>query len=375
MKKSIAIVLTMILIIISISETNARSHTPYVSIYTSEIGLQVISYSKEWIEKEKLAQVYKELLSNVHGYEINNLKTIYIYPEAREGVDGYYNDDIRNDRSGNLYCGDKAYIEIFNGDKYNSIEKIGRVLSHEYGHHFTTYYLVKSEKKYYTDWYTTEYARLRKLEKPKTDVINHKWDIAEIAAEDYVELFGSKNAKTSYDFKDTNERLSNNIVEYSYTNRIFNLIPQENLEIPLATEIKGLYAYWIKLMGVTAMAEPKLYKKPNFISLTSSNSFISGKKYDVKWEEAVGKGPFEYTVVMYPIGNPAFPKPIKTVKSGESLEATFGTVIKRGADGAMYGILENFEGQYEFKIFIKDSDGFMYSSEPLQFNFDLNENR
>ncbi len=375
MKKFVHIVTLIITVIVIKFSIYAEVNYNPVQIYISEVGPDIISYSDKWNTQEKLKQIFDELYNNFHSDEINSLKYIYIYPNSPYGIRGaYYESSILINNNKYLY-GDNAYIEIFNGDEYD-LQQIASVLAHEYGHHFTFYYLINSENKYYNQWYNTEYARIRQLHKYK-DVdygttneytYRHEWDITEILAEDYVQLFGSPLAKTSTDFKDITECLEENIMEY-YIESTYNSLPQENLNLPLATEVDGLYNYWLNLAGYTSN-QPTISKKPiPYLKNSEVVYFGNNIKYTIAWDEILDGNIYEYTLIMYPTENPYFPVAIKTVVTGEEMSANLGSDVKYNEKDELYGILECMEGEYEIKLFIKDSKGFIFSSEILYYDF------
>jgi hypothetical protein len=373
------ITLSAVLVIINVSFVYAKPRLEYgqpLKTYTSSSGLDIVSYSPKWSTDKKLDEVYKELLNNFHADELNYLDAIYIYPDSPDGTNGYYYEAATINKEGKYSYGKDAYIEIFNGDDYNDISQMAWVLSHEYGHHFTFYYLVTAENKYSNQWYDTGYAKIRKLAKydkvnynnDDPDTYMHRWDITEIAAEDYVQLFGSPLAKKSTDYKDVAERLKDNMSDYSYLNSSYNLLPQENLSLPLAADVDGLYNYWLNLTGYTA-AQPSLSDKPiPYISNVEKVYFDSNKKYTLKWNEIPDNKAYEYTVVMYPKDMSYFPIPIKTVKTGEEMVAYIGSDVKHENNDA-YGILEQFEGEYEIRVFVKDINNFMFVSQTLYYDF------
>lgn len=344
--------------------------------YTPIIGPKIVSYSKQWDSAEKLEEVYNELLNNFYSDEINYLDSIYIYPDSPEGINGAYYESSTINNRGKYSYENNAYIELFNGDEYVDISQLALTLAHEYGHHFTFYYLITSENKYYNEWYDTKYAQIRQLHKYEDinygtlDEISytHQWDIAEILAFDYVQLFGSELAKKSFDYKDITERINEGIVDY-YTPNNFNLLPQENLILPLAADVDGLYEYWLDLAGSYG-CQPKLQEKPiPYIKEIEDVYYGDNKKYTIAWTEVPGNKIYEYTLIIYPTGMPFFPTAIKTVVTGEEMEATIGSEVINYDDGNIYGFLEDLKGEYEIRVFVKDSDNFIFSSETLFYDF------
>lgn len=365
--------ISLITFIFSIFLLRSVSAEEYNIVASYKVNnLTFTSYSENWDEK-KLIELYQELLENFHGDEINHLSAIYLYPDSPYAVNGYYYEDLIIDEYGKYVFGNNAYIEIFNADRYDTIQKIAPVLSHEYGHHYTISNISIYENKYYNEWENSEYIKIRNLKNYPVSydgkTSHYKWDITEIAANDYVQLLGSKNAKLSTEYKDAIENLEADEKELIYFNDTFNIKPQANTEIPLAAEVIGLYEYMLKISGHTSKQFP-ITKKPVITSITETKTLLNASQYKITWSQALGKGPFEYTAVMYPKGNSFIPIPIKTVKDG-SLEAVFGNAIKKNDDGTYSTILRNYEGEYEFRIFVKDRNNFIYSSEPVYYNFSL----
>ncbi len=333
--------------------------------YQSTLGPKIISYSKNWNTKEKCMQVYKELMKNYVSSEIYKLKYIYLYPDIEAGVNGYYSPDVTL-KNGSYAMGDNSYIVILGCDETTSVSNISKTLSHEYGHHFTTYYLVTSEGTYGKGWINSKYAKIRGLS-TNNSVINYnsisgssKWDISEIAANDYVELFGAYSNKTSTDYKDVKERADGGLSSTSLLN--YNSNPQANLDIPLATQVSGLYDYWIGLAG-GATTKPQAKPMP---TLKIQKKYLVQSKYnlyEIVWD-SVASGNYEYTIIMHPSSNSANITPIKTTKTGEQNIAYIGSYA-----GTAKTLIENYSGSYTVRIFCKDQSGFVYEGNKLTINF------
>ncbi|WP_105615016.1 hypothetical protein [Vallitalea okinawensis] len=344
-----------------------------VSVYKGQEGTRIISYSNNWKDVKKLELLYHELLNNFHGEELKYLEGIYLYPQ-KEDVAAYYYDDYY-ERDGGISLGKKARIEIYNMDEYNQIEEIARVLAHEYGHHFTTYYLIEKERKGQKQWTETEYAKIRqfymyplvKSYDDKLDPLKHRWDISEIAAEDYVQLFGSDLARNSIDFKDVEERLEDSIYQYSYTNVDFNLIPQENLDIPLAADVVGLFEYWYeKVTGTKPVIMPQTLSYTNLI--IEENDVLEGyKSHLVNWIPI--NDAEEYTLIMYPKGDNSFPEPIKRIEKSDKTVARLGSGIKSLDDGRVNAIKKDLKGTYSLTLFARDQFGFIHRVADEDINF------
>ena len=330
-------------------------------------GLTITSFSELW-DAESLQSLYDELLLNTHGDELALLGHIYLYPDAPDGVAGNYFEDVSYNRNGTLSFGANAYIELFNMDRRLAATDVAHVLAHEYGHHYTIVNITAAERRYYSEWGRSEYARVRNLAAFPVEYgmgASRLWSITEIAANDYVQLLGSPNARRSFDYPDANERLDNDIscAAPSY----FNKRPQENSSLPLAADVEGLYNYLLGVGGYTA-AVPAIVKPPVIEGITADESFLN-PKYTITWTAAEGNGPFEYTAIMFPMAFSAMVEPLRTVMDHEALSAVFGTVTRDGENGSMRAILDYYAGDYVFVVYAKDADGFMYASKPVVYSF------
>ncbi len=353
-----------------------KGYSTPVCDYTTASGLKIESYSKYWNTKEKLRQVYVELTKNTIGSEIKALKTIYLYPDIEEGVAGYYSADVAMNNAGEFKMGVGSYIVVLGCDTGSSLSYIAQVLTHEYAHHFATYHLVTNEKKYGQGWLDTEYAKIRDLKKyTKTVYYNpitseHKWDIAEIIANDYIELFGAPSSKTSIDYKDAKERLEEGLGDLDYRFIAFNADPQENLEIPLATSVSGLYKYLTTLSGVVS----KTLITPKMPQMTVAKKYILLSKYKgfvIEWDPINDGKTYEYTLVMHPANNSENIIPIKTLYEGEKMQAYIGSYKDDGFESSR-AVIESFSGKYEVRLFIKDDKGFVFEARSISIDFNEN---
>lgn len=332
-------------------------------------NLTIISYSKSW-KNGKLVQLYEELLKNFHSDELNYLSKIYIYPNSPLGINGLYFEDIQI-KDGKYTFGKNSYISLYNGEKFNSISSIAPILSHEYGHHYSIFNMLKTEGIYYHNFENSKYAKLRNIKNFPVYYIGHTedeeyhWDLLELMADDYVQLLGSPNAKASKDYKSSDELANNK--KFNNSGIYFNLKPSLNPYIPLASEVEGLYNYFLEIGGYTAL-QPKLKKEPVLSNVYTSKALNSEPSYKIKWSEAEGKGPFEYTLIMYPTSNPFSPVPLKTVKTGEKMEAIFGSYVIKNRIGTST-ISHKYEGEFKIKLYVKDASGFIYDSEAVTFDF------
>lgn len=97
--------------------------------YRSPEGIHFVSYSTLWNE-QKLKELYESLLKCEHGEELSTLKQVILDPGPSEGKSG--------SRVGS-YNADTQVIRLFEVDT----TPVVRTLIHEYGHHFTYYWLQK----------------------------------------------------------------------------------------------------------------------------------------------------------------------------------------------------------------------------------------
>lgn len=359
------------------NNTQGASSSSYgdpLASYIGENGITIISYSPNWKSEDKLKAIYNELLKNTHGTEIAYLSTVYIYPNKSShysnDFSSFYHEDYSVNKYGRFVFGHDCTIEIYDADQYKDISQMARVLAHEYGHHFTFYYLMTEENLSKDKWIKSKYAKIRKLEDfplvtylgENQKTYSHEWDIAEILAEDYIQLYGSQLARKSRDYLDVKERIISNNIDYYYYYSDFNLLPQENLDLELAADVEGLVDYLNDLSRVMPSRQPEKIVVKQPILSTINNVYKSYNEYIWEWPKVnfiEMKNQYEYTLVINPSGENDYPLPLKTAYSGEVLTAVTGSALdlKKGL-----GIMTNFEGDYEVRVFVKDRNGFMHSS-------------
>lgn len=378
-KYRILLLISIISFIVSkgIFAQNRSGYGKPLATYKAAEGFTITSYCSNWNTYSKLREIAKELLSNEYGEEIAYLENIYIYPDSPDGVLAYTHYDLSRNYSGNYTYKDNAYIEIFDGNQYNNTKDMAWVLSHEYGHHFTIYHMINKENKFFNEWKSTGYAQVRNIVgHPKisyeTDAIGdlYKWDIMEMVAEDYVQLFGSPNARRSIVYKDIQQKVHEDINSQFNHTPAFNMKPQNNLEIPLAADVRGLEEYWRNLANLPKQKSNKVPKRPN-LKLVTKKEVASGRyQYRIEWEELPSNEKYEYTLVSYPEGEYGFPYPVKTVKPGEATYAIIGNALKTNPiTGKHQFILDDYNGRYTFDLYMKDTDNKIYRGEPLSVNF------
>lgn len=335
-----------------------------VAEYKGENGLLIKSYSMEWRDEEKLKSVYEEVVHNIHGEEMKYLKMVCLYPDKR-GVAAYYYSDIQN-MDGHYYIGKNARIELYNMDAYGSVDEYARIISHEYGHHFTTYYILKEEGLIYDDWEKSRYAKVRQLDhnelvstwcgNSEEERGNHKWDLAEIAAEDYVQLLGSPTGKKTVYYEDVQQRLLEKKEQYSYSSLNYNLLPQENLDIPLAGDMPELYTYFYSMISTYPHEYPPLEIERTKLFMNQRN-VVNMTQYFISW--APVSGVTEYTLAILREGE-ELPEPIKTLTPGDYMEAVLGAGITKDEGGKYLLMKQELDTYYRVFLFGKDEYGFMH---------------
>ncbi|MDX8361144.1 S-layer homology domain-containing protein [Cytobacillus sp. IB215316] len=167
--------------------------------YTGDSGVTIESYSSKWKTEEQLIEVEQELLRNKHGEELELLGKVVLlpdYPAGDETLGQYFALYELRGTKWSLLPDRKIYL--YGVDDFATVPEIAQTLSHEYGHHFTFYHLIEGENLEPDEWMKSNYAEVRSLS------TNHKahsdgsgdyvWGLAEILAEDYVQLFGTELA-------------------------------------------------------------------------------------------------------------------------------------------------------------------------------------
>lgn len=349
------------------------------AVYTAPDGFEIISYCSAWSETVKLKGVYDELNRNTHGEEFKLLRRVSIFPgQDPQGrtIAGRWFGQWKTKNGVPILEGNR-YIEIYDGQRLTTVEGIARTLAHEYGHHFTYYYYFKQEKKVWKSWRSSGLAVARGLNNNNyvsTNTADHKWLIEEIAAEDYVQLFGSLTAKRSYDFKDISERLTTDKLNTVFNTDIYNFCPQENREIPLAANLPKVKEYWLKASKLPG----KVSNPPSQINLELEDvqKMPHGDipQYIFAWDKSVdGRATnLEYTLVHFEKNNNEIFdfEPIKTVSGNEPLKAVLGAAM-----GSNMILQENVPTDIGyFVVYIKDQNAMITSSKILAVDFNPNAN-
>ncbi|MDA8236213.1 MAG: S-layer homology domain-containing protein [Clostridia bacterium] len=340
-KHSMYYITIMALVTLFFLPGTALAQEPLAS-YTGPEGVTIKAFSKNWANEDKLKRIYDELVSNTHGDELSYLGSVNFYGgyPLGEGVAGMYRGYYGNRSDGRKTYNKSSAIDLYGGDGKSAVDDFAKVIAHEYGHHFTNYYLWMKEGVSFDDWRKTGYARVRGLldeQRVSVQSNDHRWNIEEIAAEDYIQLFGSPLAKKSRVFKD----------QYGeFDNGIFNLSPQENLNLPLAAQVQGLEQYWLELAGLKGT--PNAAPSSPALALVGVDKGRNGHlKLEFNWTRALDDNSpnLEYTLVYYAPDQP-LAAPVKTLVDGYGASA----------------IINGETGDRIFRVFVKDSKGKLVSS-------------
>lgn len=228
--------------------------------YESPEGILFLSYSQNWNEV-KLADLYKELIKNKHGDEINLLQEVRVMEgpsPSNRMITGIYHPFISS-------------ITLYKGNEYNSAREYRDTLSHEYGHHFAYYYFPSHHFPF------SKWAKLRGLHDFPVNwnsflnysVSAHEWYPQEIFADDYVLLYGPADEADPDDV---------------YTNEGFYMRTEhenQNLENILGND--DLLNFIEKQTGIKIDKDRKL-KTPVLSSVSDNSlSFSVEKKEDVAY--------------------------------------------------------------------------------------------
>ena len=356
--------------------------------YKTPEGFEMISYSKKW-NKAKLIELYEELLKNKHGDEIGLLYQVIVYGKADSYAAGIHSSDTKvfnfgvrfpalpKNRSIS-YALDMGTIELYNGNSYTKVQQLAHTLSHEYGHHYTFHYFFKDGVE------GSDYAKIRNVPADKVRYNwweddsdykkNHHWYLVEIAAEDYMQIMGSPMTKNKVSYKDIRQILYGSTWVSNKESK--NGMPQENLMIPFAHEVEGLYDYFNKFVSDTYDPAPVLpaEKSINVKIRRGSSSHMgsSGRlnftHYVITWNDAYKSDKATYTLVCYDESN-YYIHPIKTVKYGNSMTAYIGTVSRKTSSYIYWQYDGIDKGKKSFVVIAMFPDGTIRKSKPVSYSF------
>ncbi|MGZ4135867.1 MAG: hypothetical protein ACXVPC_11965, partial [Tumebacillaceae bacterium] len=369
----VCLMLCLFCLVLLMTMTKTHAETVYAQ-YTAEDGIVFTSYSPAWASQSKLIDLHKELLQNVHGEEIKLLHQIKIfddYPRGN-GVAGQYMFQMTSSLLSGKPTMEPGSIELYGGKEHTSVASFARTLSHEYGHHVTHYYTLQADGFSLIDtkrWRNTSYATMRGLSNDKrvnVSGVDHRWQIAEIAAEDYVQLFGSPLAKAETPFASRVDQVLNgqDPGSLSWSATMYNVQPQENNDLPLASNVPGLYDFFYKRMtGHSGTYNPP--GKPTLSLISYSRQGDVGNQLRFTWSVPGEQSNYNYTLVTYK-DDDLLAEPIVTRTAAETNEARYGpVVVRKGAYIYTYQEPGAVKGTRHFKLFVFGPNGWVNESPEL----------
>ncbi|MBL4932644.1 cell wall-binding repeat-containing protein [Clostridium paridis] len=352
-----------------------KATTQPICSYKGPNGVEIRSYSSSYNTIDKVQAVYNELIKNTIGPEVSYLSHIDLisdYPMGAYTAGVWHG--MYEDNGGVKRLAKDRYIELFGCDTV-SFQELAGVLSHEYGHQFTNYYLLLKEGKLFSDD-SNSYNKARNLSSYSS--VNsgyHEWDPAEMAAEDYKQLYGSITGKNINEFKDIKDRtIAGDQTNYSWSSLMYNIWPQENIYLPLASQANNLYNYWVSMSGKRASNEVA----PTVPLLTVTNVSTlpypwGGTKSTVtlNWTSSADDSTddLDYSVVFYKgdMNNPSsnfYYGVVKTSKDSTGRTATIGTYNY----GNTYGTDGILDLNAKYRVLAKDKSGNIVASSDISID-------
>ncbi|MBQ7161065.1 MAG: hypothetical protein IJR90_05105 [Clostridia bacterium] len=355
-------------------------------VFISPEGIVFHTKCDAW-DEENLKLLYEELLLNRHGEEIYSLSEVVVYPQDDEyAAATHQQTTVSADFRLHLPCmpdwsifnlkENSGVITLYSGEKYTTPQEMASFLSHEYGHHYTFYYIFSAKKE--SEYWNTEYAVLRGLTSENSFVSkrdytkyveNHKDYLIEIAAEDYLVLMGSPNSRSISEYKDVVEQINGNESD-KYITR--NARPQENMLLPMAEDVAGLADYFYGFIGEKA---PEMLTERDFnirlarhsISYDLTIGHRTYVNYTVTWDKPFGDEAV-YTLICRGEDDDEY-RPVRTVSGSEKASATIGSVTRER--GSSVRILDDniAHGKQVFRVTAILPDGRICVSAPLTYGF------
>jgi len=274
-------------------------------------------------DEEKLEDLAEELYDNNHSDEINYLKKVVVSGSSSGYAAGSHSHTIEafsiptafysflpKDAEFNSHY-EMSSIYLYGAGQDTTAADLALVLSHEYGHHFTMYHFGLTNT---MDDKETEYYKLRAEEYENQIILEgdlledyldfHKWYLVEVAAEDYVNLMGSTNAKRILDFYDNMDRYQ------AFFNMNFDRLweisrdvapcingrPHENVNIKMPANVEGLIEYYYSFVD-----EEPPYTSPSedIGTLNLSMYKHNGSRHDFTWDQPFTDPDVVYTLIGY----------------------------------------------------------------------------
>jgi len=360
------------------------------TVYNTPLGFPIISYSANWTG-DKLIEIYDELLRNKHGDEIRYITKIELFPGEAEyseyfsaagdivdaDIDPLVYVDARSMIPASLRYDTKPVvneISLYNMDNFDDAADVAAVLAHEYGHHYTMYYFMQDEdvireSGYYSLRGVEDFGHEVFFHTAQEYYDNYMWDIYELAANDYVQLMGSPNARQTQEYMDGMDMINKNITKpkSDYKAEYWNVFPQRNIYIPLADQVDGLRDYFYSFIEAQNEYETPV-ESFDFNIQFERHSVHGYHYYTVTWTMPVTDPDALYTLVCYDTsGN--FYTAVRTVHGGEKAIAYVGEVVKDNGY-QVYGWDDSItKADRIFRLYLLLPDGRMIASEPVYMDF------
>lgn len=334
--------------------------------YVSPEGIIFETNSAPWASKAMLESLYQELLRDAHGPELKMLKEVYVHDQyvRGQGTAGEYEFHYTTSVLGKTTM-QPGTIHLYGGGTRKTVKSMARTLAHEYGHHVTHFYTIQQDGFALTDplrWKDSTYARLRRVDAfPQIGVENveHEWNIAELAAEDYVQLFGSPLAHTVTVVPSRIDQIQQQrqVSPFRWDGSMYNVVPQENFHVPLASQVPGLYQWLAPKLNA-----PKNISIPANPDLQVAKVIHSSVGYEVQftWKEKDAAN-LVYTLITYKDGD-SLPEPIVTRKQGQPLVASYGSVSVQKGNQILTFKDPNATGVRHFRVYAQNQKGVVSSS-------------
>lgn len=354
-------------------------------------NITFISYSEVW-DEENLEKLADELLSNVHGSEMDYLAQVLVYGNEDDEALGSHHSNYDSLKIALKLFSMTPYgftfsvpnttsiLTLHNGDTYATIEQMALTLSHEYGHHFTLHYFnlmgddTEIENSPYFKARYMDELDIRYTEEDFDDndeyLENHKWYLIEIAADDYVYLMGSPNTRRIINYIDTLDQLrldnkgkDDELDEYYKTSNeySFNEAPHENILLPLPHQVPGLPELFYNAIGLEAPQYVNRQEKADDIEIEITRKSSHGERYyNVTWNKPWSTSDIIYTLVAYD-ENDDLLGAIKSINGKDKARAIIGGAVLNTSSHSWTWYDSDYwtdQGFLRFRVIVTFSDGY-----------------
>ncbi|MBN2879950.1 MAG: hypothetical protein JXN65_10040 [Clostridia bacterium] len=312
-----------------INEEKQRSHKlndfSYLMAYKNEYiynDIHFLTSCEDW-DATLMSSAAIELFSNSHGDEIKYVEAVIF--EQGSGIHyGSNYESIYDPNEIPLYIFgflpedscfydtyEKGILYIYNVDSKTTARDIAQAMSTAYGYHYTHYYfgLNGNNKDKDTDYYKLRSAGSSEL---KVDFIdnadyleNNNWFLYKVAANDYMYLMGSKNARRTEKFGKFGKgtMLFDGVYEALQHNFRYclNATPHSNVCIEMPHRVDGLADYFYSFIDVDT-PEFTVHEPIGDLNMrVKADSRM--KNIEVYWDTPYKDSNVIYTLVAYDSSN------------------------------------------------------------------------